>query len=408
LDGTPESASSTTSQKKKTKKKKPNKELFRADRVLANRSGKTRSECFKLLQKNAISILQENDDDDDDDNAPKVVVIKDNQQQGGDDRSIHRLQRVSVPDTTQLRTLKGPKEKIPMTARLFINQKFEVPSLPPLLTVFHKPKWMLSNMGSDSSSKITMKKKEENRRTLEHVHFPFKDKMHPVGRLDYDSSGLLLFSSMGALTQTLLHPKYEKEKEYRCVVTGTVLPQQLKQQLQEGVKLVDVSGSSGATTSNSNNKDNNINPTAKYVRGLDHHADSTTSGSGSIIKATFVARADLLDVTHFPSHQVAPYLQEIKANLPSEHNITDLNLRGYLDVFNAKELSEIRLVVTEGKHRMVRRLLATCGHTVVSLKRERIGIIELGNLPEGAVRNLTVEEEEWAEGLMVKPSSSLD
>eukprot|EP00957_Ditylum_brightwellii_P095218 7252070-Ditylum_brightwellii.AAC.1 len=42
--------------------------------------------------------------------------------------------------------------------------------------------------------------------------------LHPVGRLDYDSSGLLLFSSDGSLTQRLLHPRHEVEKEYVATV----------------------------------------------------------------------------------------------------------------------------------------------------------------------------------------------
>lgn len=44
----------------------------------------------------------------------------------------------------------------------------------------------------------------------------------PVGRLDMDSEGLLLFTDDGALTQRLLHPSHEVEKEYRVWVTGDV------------------------------------------------------------------------------------------------------------------------------------------------------------------------------------------
>ncbi len=44
--------------------------------------------------------------------------------------------------------------------------------------------------------------------------------VHPVGRLDRDSSGLLLLTNDGALTQRLLHPSHESEKEYRVTVKG--------------------------------------------------------------------------------------------------------------------------------------------------------------------------------------------
>ena len=44
----------------------------------------------------------------------------------------------------------------------------------------------------------------------------------PVGRLDLDSEGLLLLTDDGALTQRLLHPSHEVEKEYRVWVAGDV------------------------------------------------------------------------------------------------------------------------------------------------------------------------------------------
>lgn len=45
-------------------------------------------------------------------------------------------------------------------------------------------------------------------------------RVYPVGRLDMDSEGLLLFTNDGALTQALTHPKTEVEKEYTVKVRG--------------------------------------------------------------------------------------------------------------------------------------------------------------------------------------------
>jgi 23S rRNA pseudouridine2605 synthase len=177
--------------------------------------------------------------------------------------------------------------------------------------------------------------------------------MHPVGRLDYDTSGLLLFSSSGPLTQALLHPKYEVAKEYVAVVTGAVDTGKLSRQLEEGV----------------------------------------TTGAG-------VHTAKVVVVEHFDPNVVKPYLDTVKSNLPAEYNQTDLAFRGFFNVFQATELSAVRLIVTEGKHRMVRRMLANCGHPVVSLKRERLGMIELGDLPEGSYRDLTSEESAWIETVL--------
>ena len=53
---------------------------------------------------------------------------------------------------------------------------------------------------------------------------------------------------------------------------------------------------------------------------------------------------------------------------------------------------ELRLVLTEGRKREVRRLLAAVGHPVVRLRRERYGPVALGALPAGAWRDLTPGE----------------
>lgn len=51
---------------------------------------------------------------------------------------------------------------------------------------------------------------------------PSRERLFPVGRLDLDSEGLLLFTNDGELTQRLTHPRYEHEKEYLVLVRGVV------------------------------------------------------------------------------------------------------------------------------------------------------------------------------------------
>ncbi|MFP6638873.1 MAG: pseudouridine synthase [Myxococcota bacterium] len=63
-------------------------------------------------------------------------------------------------------------------------------------------------------------------------------RIHPVGRLDRDSSGLLLMTNDGELTQQLLHPSRESEKEYRVHVKGELEPRTLER-LRRGVRLDD-------------------------------------------------------------------------------------------------------------------------------------------------------------------------
>lgn len=47
---------------------------------------------------------------------------------------------------------------------------------------------------------------------------PSKERLYPVGRLDLDSEGLILLTNDGALANTLTHPRYGHEKEYRVLV----------------------------------------------------------------------------------------------------------------------------------------------------------------------------------------------
>lgn len=63
-------------------------------------------------------------------------------------------------------------------------------------------------------------------------------RVFPVGRLDRDSSGLLLFTNDGELAARLLHPRYHVTKTYRVVVEGVPSPQALKH-LREGIPLED-------------------------------------------------------------------------------------------------------------------------------------------------------------------------
>jgi 23S rRNA pseudouridine2605 synthase len=67
---------------------------------------------------------------------------------------------------------------------------------------------------------------------------PTAARVYPVGRLDADSSGLLLFTNDGALAQRLMHPRFRHEKAYRVLVAGRPAAADLRR-LRRGVSLDD-------------------------------------------------------------------------------------------------------------------------------------------------------------------------
>lgn len=78
----------------------------------------------------------------------------------------------------------------------------------------------------------------EGRATVMDKFRDYPVRLYPVGRLDYDSEGLILLTNDGDMMQSLLHPSHEVEKQYLVKVSNRVSEQALKQ-LAAGVKLDD-------------------------------------------------------------------------------------------------------------------------------------------------------------------------
>jgi 23S rRNA pseudouridine2605 synthase len=72
--------------------------------------------------------------------------------------------------------------------------------------MLHKPRGVISAAGG-----------QDDRRTVRDL-IPLPGTLYPVGRLDFDSEGLLLLTNDGELANRLTHPRYEHEKEYRVLV----------------------------------------------------------------------------------------------------------------------------------------------------------------------------------------------
>jgi 23S rRNA pseudouridine2605 synthase len=131
-------------------------------------------------------------------------------------------------------------------------------------------------------------------------------RLFPVGRLDADSTGLLLLTDDGDLAYALTHPRYKVAKEYLATVGGSPSASDLAT-MRDGVKLDD-----GVT---------------------------------------------------------APADVEVLRVLPGP-------------------MAEVRVVIHEGRHRQVRRMLLAVGHRVQSLQRVGFGPLKLGRLKVGGWRVL--------------------
>jgi 23S rRNA pseudouridine2457 synthase len=90
--------------------------------------------------------------------------------------------------------------------------------------IVYKPYQVLSQFSS-----------EENKKTLKDFFDVPKD-VYPVGRLDYDSEGLLLLTNDTSLNHRLLNPGFAHEREYWVQVDGNIT-QQAVQQLQSGIDI---------------------------------------------------------------------------------------------------------------------------------------------------------------------------
>lgn len=65
-----------------------------------------------------------------------------------------------------------------------------------------------------------------------------RERIYPVGRLDYDTEGLLLLTNDGQFTNHIIHPRYKIDKKYEVLVQGNIKDSELNI-LRTGVKLED-------------------------------------------------------------------------------------------------------------------------------------------------------------------------
>jgi 23S rRNA pseudouridine2605 synthase len=95
--------------------------------------------------------------------------------------------------------------------------------------MLHKPKGVLSTTHDERGRPTVMDILPREYRQL---------RLYPAGRLDKDSTGLLLLTNDGRLTYRLTHPRFEHEKEYFVQINGSLKPDG-RIKLEHGVELED-------------------------------------------------------------------------------------------------------------------------------------------------------------------------
>ena len=93
--------------------------------------------------------------------------------------------------------------------------------------LFYKPRGVVTTM-----------KDPEGRKSIADYVKDIPQRVYPVGRLDYNTEGLLLLTNDGELAQAMTHPSHEVNKIYEVTVPG-IVPQEKLDLLRVGVKLED-------------------------------------------------------------------------------------------------------------------------------------------------------------------------
>lgn len=91
--------------------------------------------------------------------------------------------------------------------------------------LFYKPRGVVTTM-----------KDPEGRRTVADYVRDVPERVFPVGRLDYNTEGLLLLTNDGDLAQAMMHPSHGVNKTYEVTVPG-IVPEAKLDQLRLGVPL---------------------------------------------------------------------------------------------------------------------------------------------------------------------------
>ena len=231
--------------------------------------------------------------------------------------------------------------------RIEIHKQAQGQQANQVTVLINKPLGLVSGQAEDGHLPAITLVQPQNRWAEDNARFFFHPKqlqsLVPAGRLDIDSTGLLVLTQDGRVARQLIGEEAVMEKEYlvRVVYTGT----------------------ENAAAANS--------------------AAATYGG-----KPTQLSRIDDDDPVSTDVQSVFPAdkLRLLRHGL----SLDGQALKPAKVTWQNPE--QLRVVLTEGKKRQIRRMCELVGLKVVGLKRVRIGNVMLGNLPLGQWRYLAPHE----------------
>jgi len=125
------------------------------------------------------------------------------------------------------RTVRELGTSVDEDARVEVDGRIVHPVETHTYVVLHKPSGVMTTM-----------RDPEGRRTVADLvrRAGITARVVPVGRLDYDSSGVLLLTDDGEAANVLTHPRFGVEKTYRATLRGRLEPDAVEK-IQRGVRL---------------------------------------------------------------------------------------------------------------------------------------------------------------------------
>ena len=106
--------------------------------------------------------------------------------------------------------------------------RFRLATLLPRVVIYHKPEGEIVSVRDPQGRPSVFD-------NLPHVR---SSKWIAIGRLDFNTSGLLIFTTDGTLANYLMHPRYQMEREYAVRIVGELTPEQITR-LTTGIELED-------------------------------------------------------------------------------------------------------------------------------------------------------------------------